>query len=180
VAIGISPEKKLFYGFCGLQLRDGGVSPIVPQLNTNMIGAINNFLGRKPAHKSGPVMREVPAGASNYSRAHTGQGQTYSKVFRWRLPDGTTAEPKSVEVVGSFNHWQRVPLQRDGKLDSWHVTVHHIPGNRTHHYMVLIDGKPSNCRNCDGYAVPHGMQEETYSIQTPRGPRVFMMFAQTK
>jgi len=180
VPIGIFPETKLFYGFGGLQLRDNDGSPIVPQLNTNMLGAINSFLGRKPAHKGGPVMREVPAGAAQYSRAHTGQGQTYSKVFRWRLPDGTTAEPKSVEVVGSFNHWQRVLLQRDGKLDSWHATIHHIPGNRTHHYMLLIDGKPANDRNCDGLAVPHGMQEETYALQTPRGPRVFMMFAQTK
>jgi hypothetical protein len=28
--------------------------------------------------------------------------------------------------------------------------------------------------------VPHGAQEETFALQTPRGPRVFMMFAQTK
>jgi hypothetical protein len=180
VPIGNSPEAKIFYGFCRFELRENTPSPIVPHLNTNMLGAINSFLGRKPAHKGGPVMRELPAGAAPYSRAHSGQGQTYSKVFRWRLPDGTTAEPRSVEVVGSFNHWQRVPLQRDGKLDSWHATIHHIPGNRTHHYMLLIDGKPANDRNCDGFAVPHGVQEETFALQTPRGPRVFMMFAQTK
>ena len=35
---------------------------------------------------------------------------TYSKVFRWTLPDGQTEEPRSVEVVGSFPDWQRVPL----------------------------------------------------------------------
>lgn len=169
------------YGIFDFQLHNPVVSPIVPHLNTNMISAINSFLGRKSAHKGGPMMRELPAGAVAYSRAHSGQqGQTYTKVFRWRLPDGTTAEPKSVEVVGSFNHWQRVPLQRDGKLDSWHATIHHIPGNRTHHYMLLLDGKPAYDRNCDGLAVPHGMQEETFALQTPRGPRVFMMFAQTK
>ena len=146
-----------------------------------MLGTISSLLGRKPVvHKGGPVMREMPSSSAAYSRTHSGQGHTYSKVFRWRLPDGETAEPRLVEIVGSFNHWQRVPLQRDGKLDSWHVTLHHIPGNRTHHYMLLIDGKSAYDRTCDGLAVPHGVQEESFSLQTPRGPRVFMMFAQTK
>jgi len=145
-----------------------------------MLGTINGFLGRKPAHKGGPMIRETPAGAVAYSRTNTGQGQTYSKVFRWRLPDGQTEEPRTIEIIGSFNHWQRVPLQRDGKLDSWHATVHHIPGNRTHHYMLLINGKPAYDRNCDGLAVPHGAQEESFAFQTARGPRVFMIFAQTR
>ena len=104
----------------------------------------------------------------------------FSKVFRYRLPAGQTEEPTTIEVVGSFNHWQRVALQRDGKLDSWHVTIHHIPGNKTHHYMLLIDGKPAMDKTCDGLAVPHGPQEEHYALQTERGPRVLMMFAMTK
>ena len=106
--------------------------------------------------------------------------QVFSKVFRWRLPDGQTSEPETVELVGSFSHWQRVPMQRDGKLDAWHVTMHHIPGNRTHHYMLLVDGKPTFDKTCDGLAVPHGHQEETFQLQTDRGPRVLMLFAQTK
>lgn len=85
-----------------------------------------------------------------------------------------------MEIVGSFNHWQRVTLMRDGKLDSWHVTVHHIPGNKTHHYMLLVDGKPYYDHNCDGLAVPHGAQEEMYQVDTDKGPRVLMMFAMTK
>lgn len=105
---------------------------------------------------------------------------TFSKVFRWRLPDGQTREPASVEIVGSFTHWQKVPLNRDGALDAWHVTIHHIPGHRTHHYMFLVDGKPSPDKHCDGLAVPTGPQEEQYQLQTDRGPRVFMLFAQTK
>jgi hypothetical protein len=85
-----------------------------------------------------------------------------------------------VEVVGSFTHWQRVPLMRDGKLDAWHVTLHHIEGNRTHHYMLLLDGQPTYDKDCDGLAVPHGPHEEQYQISTDKGPRVFMLWAQTR
>ena len=145
-----------------------------------MLGTINSFLGRKPASKGGPMTREMPSQGAAYSRANTGAGQTFSKVFRWRLPDGQTDEPRLIEVVGSCTHWQRVPLTRDGKLDSWHATIHHIPGNRTHHYMLLVDGKPAYDRNCDGLAIPHGVQEEQFQLQTDRGPRVFMLFAQTR
>jgi hypothetical protein len=101
-------------------------------------------------------------------------------VFRWRLPDGQTAEPGSVSVVGSFTHWKPVALMRDGKIDAWHVTIHHIPGNRTHHYMLLVDGKPVYDKTCDGLAVPHGLQEERYALSTEKGLRVLMMFAQTR
>jgi hypothetical protein len=104
----------------------------------------------------------------------------FSKVFRWRLPDGCTQEPVLVEVAGSFSNWQKIPLIRDGVLDAWHVTIHHIPGNRTHHYMIFVDGKPTYDRNCDGLAVPHFPLEESYAVATDRGPRVFMLFAQTK
>ena len=89
-------------------------------------------------------------------------------------------EPQSVEVVGSFSQWRRIPLERDGKLDAWHATVHHIPGNKTHHYMLLINGEPAYDKTCDGLAVPHGPDEEQYQLSTDRGPRVLMLFAQTK
>jgi hypothetical protein len=85
-----------------------------------------------------------------------------------------------VEIAGSFNNWQRLPLQRDGKQDSWHVTVHHIPGNKTHHYMLFVDGKPTSDKDSDGLAVPHGSVEERNAMETVRGPRVMMMFAMTK
>lgn len=106
--------------------------------------------------------------------------QTFTKVFRWRLPDGETEEPKTVEVAGSFTHWQKVALHRDGMIDAWHVTIHHIPGNRTHHYMLLVDGAPVYDHTCDGLAVPHGFQEEQFALATDKGPRVLMLFAQTK
>lgn len=114
---------------------------------------------------------------NNHSR---GQSPTYAKVFRWRLPDGQTEEPNSVEIVGSFTNWQRVALMRDSTLDAWHVTLHNIPAHQTHHYMLLVDGVPTQDKNCDGMAPPHGLQEERYTITTDRGPRVFLLFAQTK
>jgi hypothetical protein len=108
------------------------------------------------------------------------QGLVFTKVFRWRLPDGADNEPERVEVVGSFTHWKKVQLSRDGKVDAWHVTIHHIPGNRTHHYMLLVDGEPFYDKGCDGLAVPHGGLEERYQLSTDKGPRVLMLFAQTR
>ena len=106
--------------------------------------------------------------------------QTYSRVFRWRLPDGQMQAPGTVEVVGGFTHWQKVPLHRDGTLDAWHVTLHNLQCGRMYHYMLLVDGQPVRDKNCDGLAVPHGPQEEQYQLVTDRGPRVLMLFAQAK
>lgn len=144
-----------------------------------MFQTLGNLLGRKGPAKGGPIMRESP---KNHGQSRNPQEnkQVFSKVFRWRLPDGVTQEPKEVHLVGSFSHWQRVEMMRDGKLDAWHITLHHIPGNKTHHYMLLVDGQPTYDKNCDGLAVPHGFQEEQYQLQTDRGPRVLMLFAQTK
>lgn len=144
-----------------------------------MFESLGNLLGRKTPPKGGRMIRE-PAPQHNGPTRPSESKQTFSKVFRWRLPDGQTEEPKSVEIVGSFTHWTPTPLNRDGKLDSWHVCLHHIPGNRTHHYMLLIDGKPTFDKTCDGLAIPHGFQEEQYQLSTDKGPRVLMLFAQTK
>src|SRR6185369_14535044 len=121
----------------------------------NMLNRLNSFLGRGSAHKGPPMLPEAPSGPTGVGRSTADRKQTYSKVFRWRLPAGQTEEPSVVEIVGSFTHWQRVPLMRDGRLDAWHVTLHHIEGNRTHHYMLLVNGQPSHDKECDGYAVPH-------------------------
>jgi hypothetical protein len=125
------------------------------------------------------MVRE-PSPVAGDGRDSGARQQTFTKVFRWRLPDGHTEEPKSVEVVGSFTRWQKVQLTRDSVLDAWHVTLHHIIGNRTHHYMVLVDGHPFYDRTCDGLAVPHGPDEERYALTTEKGPRVLMLWAQTK
>jgi hypothetical protein len=139
----------------------------------------NKLFGQR-MQKGTPLMRESSSVPTAPQKQAADRQPSYSKVFRWRLPDGQTREPVTVEVVGSFTHWQKVPMLRDGALDSWHVTIHHIPGHRTHHYMFLIDGQPAHDRHCDGLAVPTSPQEEQFQIMTPRGPRVFMLFAQAK
>jgi hypothetical protein len=145
-----------------------------------MSGSFGNYFEKKPPQKGGPWIRE-PVPTSAMPRKGTAErAPTFSKVFRWRLPDGQTQAPASVEIVGSFNHWQKVALTRDSELDAWHATIHHIPGNRTHHYMLLVDGIPVNDKHADGMAIPHGPQEEQYQLITPRGGRVFMLYAQTK
>ena len=139
----------------------------------------NKLFGQR-APRGTPLMRETSSTPPAPQKQSPAEKAAYSKVFRWRLPDGQTTEPTTVEIVGSFTHWQKVPMLRDSALDAWHVTVHHIPGHRTHHYMFLIDGKPAYDKNCDGLAVPTSPQEEQFQLMTPRGPRVFMLFAQAK
>ncbi len=145
-----------------------------------MLQSLGNFFGRKPAPKGAPLIPEVPMTSSPLQRDMGDRRPTFSKIFRWRLPDGQTQEPKLVEIVGSFTHWQKVPLMRDGVLDAWHVAMHHIQGNKTHHYMLLVDGKPTFDKTCDGLAIPHGPQEEQFQLQTEKGGRLLMLFAQTK
>lgn len=132
---------------------------------------------RHPA-KATPLVPEQPS--QSYGRQDGAPQQVFSKVFRYRLPDSEMKDPTRVEVVGSFTQWKRVPLLHAGKLDGWHVTVHHIPGNRTHHYMLLVDGKPVFDHTSDGLAIPHGPQEEQFAMPTDKGPRILMLFAQTR
>jgi hypothetical protein len=105
--------------------------------------------------------------------------QAFSKIFRWHPPAGHTEKPTTVEVAGTFTHWRPLPMVREVS-GGWHLALHDIPGNRTHHYMFLVDGKPVQDKHSDGLAVPHGAEEEKFAITTARGPRVFMLFAQTK
>jgi 1,4-alpha-glucan branching enzyme len=103
--------------------------------------------------------------------------QAYSKIFRWQHVNGDA--PAKVEVAGTFNHWRPMPMTREVS-GGWQLTLQEIPGNRTHHYMILADGQPVQDKFSDGLAVPVGPEEEKFAITTARGPRVFMLFAQTK
>lgn len=86
-----------------------------------------------------------------------------------------------MEIVGSFTDWRPVPLAKTpGSHGNWQATIENIPGNKTHHYMLLMDGKPHLDKHSDGYAVPLGPFEERYALETPRGPRLFLLFAQAK
>jgi hypothetical protein len=144
-----------------------------------MFDSFGNVFGRKPPQKGGPIFPE-PAVSSPLEKNTGERKPVYSKVFRWCPPDGQTQPPATVEVVGTFTHWQKVPLIHDGAVGAWHATLHHIPGNKTHHYMLLIDGKPAHDKTCDGLAIPQGPVEESFAIKTDRGLRLFMLFAQTK
>lgn len=109
-----------------------------------------------------------------------GAGPTFSKVFRWRAADVQQRNPASVELAGSFTDWQRRPFTHDERTDTWQLTLTDIPGHHTHRYTLLIDGVPAQDKNCDGLAVPEGDLEQGYQISTTRGPRVCLLFAQTK
>lgn len=108
-----------------------------------------------------------------------GKKPTYSKVFRWQ-PAADVAKPATVELVGSFTEWKKLPLQHEAATNTWQLSVPNILSNRTHHYMLLADGQPVSDKNSDGMAIPEGPQEAQYALTTPRGPRVHMLFAQTK
>jgi|SRR5665213_438379 len=105
---------------------------------------------------------------------------TFTKIFRWQPESPGGPMPVRVEVAGSFNGWQRVALKRDRVSGVWQVTLPDIPGHRTHNYMLLVNGKPVPDKNADGLAVPHTAEEKQHQLQTPRGPRVFMLASQTK
>jgi len=110
----------------------------------------------------------------------TGRRLTFSKVFRWQPSDPQAPTPASVELAGSFTDWRVVALTRDSVTNTWQITLHGIPGNRTHRYMLLVNGEPAQDKNCDGLAVPEGFEEQQYQVMTTRGPRVLLLFAQTK
>lgn len=130
-----------------------------------------------------PALPPTMVRTTQIGSARSNAKPTYSKVFRYTA-DAQHKHPHSVEVVGSFTDWRPVPLAHHGahhgQSGHWQANIENIEGNKTHHYMVLVDGKPATFPHSDGYAKPEGMQEERYAIETVRGPRVYMLFAQTK
>ena len=105
---------------------------------------------------------------------------TYARVFRWKPCAKFADVPVSVEIVGSFTRWQTVSLTHDPLQGTWSVTIQGIPGKRTHHYMLLVNGQPIHDPACDGFAEPMGFDEEQYALRTEKGPRVLMLFSQAK
>jgi hypothetical protein len=104
----------------------------------------------------------------------------FSKTFRWQPAHAGDPQPATVEVAGTFSDWKRLPLAHDRATNHWHLTLHHIPGNCTHHYMLLVDGHPAKDKHCDGLAVPKNETEKQFELATVRGPRVFILFSNTK
>jgi hypothetical protein len=110
----------------------------------------------------------------------SGRSPGFSKIFRWQPPDPHAPSPGSVQVIGSFTGWRATPMTRDAFTNTWQLTLHGIPANRTHQYMLLVDGKPTPDKNGDGLATPQSLEEQQYQLMTVRGPRVFLLFAQSK
>jgi hypothetical protein len=145
-----------------------------------MVQNFGNAFGAKPSHKSTVVIPHLPAKLIAPVRKPVARPQTYTRIFRWHPPKGHPQVPATVEIVGGFTHWQKVPLQHDHAQNAWQVTLHNLHCGRMYHYMLLVDGQPVRDKHCDGMAVPHGHQEEQFQLMTDRGPRVMMLFAQSK
>ena len=108
------------------------------------------------------------------------RGTFFSKAFRWHPVKPGDPDPATVEITGTFTDWKPVALAHDPATNYWQIILHNIPGNRTHHYMLLVDGRSANHKQCDGLAVPATEAEKQFALPTPRGPRVFMLFSNTK
>ena len=104
---------------------------------------------------------------------------TFNKVFRWTQEQPGDA-PTLVEVAGTFSNWERYPLWYNETSSVWQLTIEGIPGNRTHTYMIFVDGQPANDKTADGLAIPQTLPEKQHQFMTPRGPRVFLLYSQTK
>jgi 1,4-alpha-glucan branching enzyme len=138
------------------------------------------FAGETAGRHGSSTRFQSLSGQVAHHRSAPYRGPTFSKVFRWQAPDPQSPLPNSVEVVGSFTDWCVRALKRDANTNTWQLTLHGIPGNRTHRYMLLVNGEPVQDRNAEGLAMPEGFSEQQYQLMTPRGPRVFLLFAQAK
>ena len=123
---------------------------------------------------------EYAGGKAAAPNAGFSRGTGFSKIFRWQPSDLRAPLPDSVQIIGSFTEWQAMAMTRDAFTNTWQLALHGIPGNRAHQYMLLVDGKPVPDRNSDGLATPQSAEEQQYQLMTARGPRIFLLFAQTK
>jgi hypothetical protein len=108
------------------------------------------------------------------------RGTFFSKAFRWQPAKPEDPPPASVAIAGTFTDWKPVALSLERATNVWQVMLHNIPGNCTHHYMLLVDGQPASHKHSDGLAAPATEQEKQFALPTARGPRVFMLFSNTK
>jgi hypothetical protein len=145
-----------------------------------MIDAITNFIECKRRTKTrtsaARITSAVPALPAGKREQRTG----FTKVFRWPVLADQTPKPTTVEVAGSFSGWRKVPLSYDPPTRTWQIALNNIEGNRTHRYVMLVDGKPSYDKTCDGLTTPQTPEEAKWQIPTPKGSRVMLLFGQTK
>ena len=145
-----------------------------------MFNTLDNLAARITRPNCGCAVLDSACELTARRKSTNEHGPTFSKIFRWQPSDPQAPTPASVELAGSFTGWRVVALTRDAVTNTWQVTLHGIPGNRTHRYMLLVNGEPAEDRNCDGLAVSEGFEEQQFQLMTARGPRIFLLFAQTK
>ena len=146
-----------------------------------MTDTIASYLEWKSrANRQGLEANIAPKAAPQLEAEPRDQQYGFSKMFRWPVPAEQSPKPSSVEVVGSFTDWRKVAMVYDKVTKTWQTLLHDIKSNHTHRYVILVDGKPSYDKNCDGLTLPEGPEEKQWQIATPRGPRVMLLFAQTK
>src|SRR6266404_3715221 len=141
-----------------------------------MIDTITNFIESKDRPRTRPPVARITPIVPPYPEVRKGEQRTgFTKVFRWPVPADQTPQPTTVEVAGSFNGWRRVSLSYDPPTRTWQIALNNIEGNRTHRYVILVDGKPIYDKTCDGLAAPQTPDEAKWGITTPRGPRVLLL-----
>jgi hypothetical protein len=146
-----------------------------------MIDSIDSYVEWKSKTKASLPGTTCGPRAPTQAGAEAGEQRTgFTKVFRWPVPAEQTPQPAIVEVVGSFNGWRKVPLSYDSPTRTWQLALTNIEGNRTHRYVILVDGKPSYDKTCDGLTTPQTPDETKWGIPTPRGSRIMLLFGQTK
>ena len=146
-----------------------------------MIDAITQFTETKDRPRTRPPGARITPTALLRPEAEKREQRTgFTKVFRLPVPANQTPQPTTVEVAGSFNGWRKVPLRYDPPTRTWQIALNNIEGNRTHRYVILVDGKPSYDKTCDGLITPQTPDEAKWQIPTPKGARVMLLFSQTK
>ncbi|HTL57130.1 MAG TPA: hypothetical protein VL361_15720 [Candidatus Limnocylindrales bacterium] len=146
-----------------------------------MIDAVTNFIESKDRPRTRPPEARITPTARLRPEAEKHEQRIgFTKVFRWPVPADQTPQPTTVEVAGSFNGWRNAPLNYDPPTRTWQIALNNIEGNRTHRYVILVDGKPSYDKTCDGLTTPQTPDEAKCQIATPKGPRIMLLFAQAK
>src|SRR5208282_2821707 len=146
-----------------------------------MIDAITKFIEGQCRTKTGTFEATITPTVPDFPEAGKSEQRfRFTKVFRWPVPAEQTPQPTTVEVIGSFSGWRKVPLRYDLPSRTWQNILKNIEGNRTHRYVILVDGKPCYDKTCDGLAAPQTPDEAKWQIATPKGSRVMLLFAQTK
>ena len=146
-----------------------------------MIDAITNFIESKSRTKTRTSEARTTPTVPAFPEAGKREPRFgFTKVFRWPVLAGQTPQPMTVEVIGSFSGWRKVPLSYYPPSRTWQILLNNVEGNRTHRYVILVDGKPSYDQTCDGLTAPKNPDEAKWQIATPKGPRVMLLFGQAK